>query len=225
MILTGNNEKINTKMLSIPFYLNHSHKCAQTAMKSVLKVVLPERDFSYKELDELVDYCEGKIVFPCQIAAGFLEIGIDFDYYVRNGGLNQIIDENIKEYIQKFYGKNCHELLGTFDIDTLKDSARKVLDSGKFVELTKRPSVEYLVKLLESKSIPICLINYDTFVGRENKFKGHYLIITGFDNDEIIYHDTGPKGAGANKRVSESHFEQAWNLCPFDWGLIAVKSS
>jgi hypothetical protein len=212
-------------MLNVPFYLNHGHRCAQTAMKCVLKAVMPERDFSYKKLDKLVGYSEGRIVFPCQIAAGFLDLGIDFDYYVRSDGLSQIVNENIEDYTRKFYGRHCQELLGTVDVDALKDSAKKVLDSGKFIELTERPPVEYLGKLIENRSIPICLINYDLFVRRENKFKGHYLIITGFDNEEIVYHDTGPKGAGANKRISKFQFEQAWDLCPFDWDLIAVKVS
>jgi hypothetical protein len=212
-------------MLNIPFYLNHEHRCAQAAMKSVLKVALPEKDFLYKELDELVAYSEGKIVFPCQIAAGLLELGVDFDYYVRSCGLNQIVSEDIEEYAKKFYKQHCQELLDTVNINALKSSARKVLDSGKFVELTKRPSMEYLEKLIKDKDVPICLINYDIFVRRENKFKGHYLIITGFENGEIVYHDTGPKGAGANKRISKFQFEKSWNLCPFDWGLIAVKVS
>jgi hypothetical protein len=212
-------------MLNIPFYLNHEHRCAQAAMKIVLKAILPERDFSYKQLDRLVDSSEGKIVFPCQIAAGFLEIGIDFDYYVKPNGLQQILDEDLEEYIKRFYGQHSQALLSTFDINVLKDSARKVLDSGKFIGLTERPPVEYLGKLIENRNVPICLINYDTFVGRENKFKGHYLIVIGFENDEIVYHDTGPKGAGANKRTSKLQFEKSWNLCPFDWGLIAVKAS
>ena len=43
-----------------------------------------------------------------------------------------------------------------------------------------------------------------------------------FDNGKVIYHDNGPEGAGANKRIPRDIFEDVWNLSCFDHDLMVV---
>jgi hypothetical protein len=206
----------------IPFYLNHGHRCAQVAMKSVLKYILPEKDFSYKYLDQITNHSSDKITFLSQIAAGFSKLGINFEYYVQPNWSKAALSDNFDNALRNYYRDKTENLLAKIDKTSLQDSVKCILGDKRVVETSEKPSLEKIEFNINDGKIPIALINYDTFVGRENKYSGHYLILTGFDKKNFIYHDTGPKGAGANKTVSKERFSKSWNLCFFDHDLIVV---
>jgi len=211
-------------LLQVPFYLNRGHRCAQTAMKSVLKAVALQKIFSYNELEELTQHSKGKITFPCQIASAFLRLGMDFRYYIKPNGLSIILSADAIKLARESYGNYTEDLLSKTDTESLKNSAILLVGKKEVIEKEKKPTITELEELVKQERIPLCLINYDVFVGRENKFNGHYIIITGFSNGDIIYHDNGPKNAGANKISSVKRFEQAWDLCFFDHNLIVVST-
>lgn len=213
---------LDNRILEVPFYMNHGYRCAQAAMKSVLKAVMPEIDFSFRELEKLTHHFGNEITFPCQVAAGFLQLGIDFQYYVKPNGLNVILDPNFLSLVREKYGKYADDLLARTNIQSLREAVKVLMDIPNTIETSKRPSLKELEDIVDGRRIPICLINYDVFVGRRNSFNGHYLILTGFEDGNIIYHDNGPKGAGPNKRTSMGKFEKAWDLCFFDHNLIVV---
>ncbi len=209
-------------MLNVPFYINRGHRCAQTAMKSALKTVIPERDFSYKELDELTLHSKAHITFPCQIASALLNLEIGFQYFIKPKGLEIISSPEAFRFAKEKYGVYTDYLLRKTEIESLRESARRLTGRKEVVEVDKKPTIKALEHFVELGRIPICLINYDVFVGRENRFNGHYIVITGFDSSDVVYHDNGPKGAGANKICPREIFLRSWDLCFFDHDLIVV---
>ncbi len=81
--------------------------------------------------------------------------------------------------------------------------------------------MEFLCEEISNGKIPICLINYDKLVGRDEMFNGHYVVLTGSDEESFYYHDNGPHLAGPNKKISKKKFSEIFGeLCPFDHGLI-----
>ncbi len=208
--------------MQIPFYINHGHRCAQTSMKSALKVILPNRDFSYEELDRLTIHSRDNLVYPSQIAAGLANIGVDFEYYVKTNWTDKASHGRIIHSIKEYYGIHADKILSKTNLESLEESVSFLSNDKRVKEIEVKPSLNELESKLGRGKISICLVNYDILVSRENKFSGHYTIITGFDKNEVIYHDSGPKGACPNKKISKEIFEKAWNLCFFDHDLIIV---
>ena len=208
-------------MTNIPFYAAHGRRCGQTALKSILKAKLPERDFSHKELDELTFHSSDEMTFPCQIAAAFAQLGIEFFYPVSPGGFKRMND-NFEEDVFRLCGDHGERYLKYSSLGGIRKSVKLIRRSPGVVESETKPEVKDLERFLQEGRIPLCLINHDLFVGKENRFVGHYIILTGIDSAEITYHDNGPKNPAPNKRSPINCLTRAWNLSIYDHNLIVV---
>ncbi len=202
-----------------PLHKNYGHRCAQATMKSVLKVRLPNRNFTFEELDNLTLHQDPQITLPIQIAYGFHQLQVPFEYYIKPEGLTFAQSPNIQNYTQKAYGS---KVTSNMNFIALNKSIKEVQNSSGIIAIKDKLPIETLERKIQQEKIPICLVNWDVFNKKPNKFSGHYIILTEFRNDEIIYHDSGPYKAGLNKKISKSRFQKAWNLCLMDHDLIIV---
>jgi hypothetical protein len=210
-------------MLEIPFYITQGRRCAQAAMRSVLGARIPGRDFSYEELDKLTLHNEEEATSTPQIAFGFLQLGVKFEYFMKPNGINCVLGENFVDYLREFYGENAKYLLRKINVDSLRQSVIKLVESKSIFELSEKPKISKLEEMLDNNKIPLCLVDYNVLIGSENlKIEGHYIVITGSNKDHIFYHDSGPKEPTANKLALKERFLEAWNLCLFDHDLIVV---
>ncbi len=201
------------------FYKNHGHRCTQATIKSILKARLPDRNFTFKELDELTLHQNPQITFPIQIAYGFHQLGIPFEYYTKPNGLSTANSTASQVYFKQHYGK---ELISNINFTSLNKSIKELQSNKGVIELQSKPSLETLEKILEQKGLPICLVNWDIFNNKPNTFPGHYIIPIKFEKNDIIYHDSGPYKTTPNKKISKNIFQKAWNLSLIDHNLIVA---
>lgn len=206
-------------MLNIPFYQNQGYRCAQTAIKSVLKAISPKRDFSLKYLDEITERKEKQITWPCQIAYGLGKLGKNFDYFVKSGFENltiEAIELRAKlEYPEVIY-KNSN-------FTAIEDSINYLRQSKKFTATPARPSLVDLDCLLKKDEVPILLVNWDIVLGRVDTKKGHYLIVTQIGEKNVYAHDSGPHEAMPDRKFCKEVLNSAWQLNLFDWGLVTCR--
>ena len=66
------------------------------------------------------------------------------------------------------------------------------------------------------------LIDRNKIVGKEGFYQGHFIIVTGFDDQNVFYHEYGPENSEANKKVLKSTFIDAWNANGTDNDIIIV---
>jgi len=210
-------------MSYVPFFVNRGHKCAQASLKSILKLKFPEREFSLRELTELTHQQRRQITYPIQIASALAKLGVDFRYYVKPSWIEVFSSrETFVKLVRDYYGNCANGLLDLTELDSLFDCFHELRGNRRVIELAAKPQISDLEKSIAAGEIPLCLVNYDLLIDRQNQFKGHYLILTGYTPSDFICHDSGPKGAAPNKPIPKERFQKAWNLCFFDHDLIII---
>lgn len=203
--------------MQIPFYLNRGRRCAQAAMKSVLAVRVPGKQFSLNDLARLTRQEEEQLTFPCQVAYTFNRLGVDFKYFIKGCFEDSFEIPSLRKRIASMRPPN--NLLTKINLLAIQESSR-ALSSSSLVQ-GFLPTTSFLDEEISKGRIPLCLVNYDKLVGRDERFKGHYVVLTDSDEDSFYYHDNGPHLAGPNKRISKKKFSEIFgNICPFDYGLI-----
>ncbi len=208
--------------IDIPLYINHSHRCAQAALKGILRKVLPGREFSYKDLDELTLHAREEITFPSQIALALLNLNVPFEYFVKEHGLEDVSREDIPALIRKAYGGKAEGLIMKTNVVSLRRSVTQLLDSNSAIRIEEKPSWQYLEQRLREGRVNLCLINFDVFAERENNFAGHYIVLTDVNSRGLTYNDCGPIGSGKDKWMSRERFQGVWQLCFFDHDLLVI---
>jgi uncharacterized protein YvpB len=66
---------------------------------------------------------------------------------------------------------------------------------------------------------------YRGLPGRENRpYQGdHYVVVTGYTDDEVIYHDPIDKdGPGASRRMTWTQFDKAWRNSDFPYAAVKI---
>ncbi len=203
-------------MLQIPFYLNEGRRCAQTSIRSVLSFKGIEK--SLDEIDELMRVNPGTPITLVQIASAFDTLGIDFYYPVR-AVFERLSWEELERFSKKVYP---NELIDSFDFDAIQSSFLDIRNRNAYTVRMNRQSLQELQNLLRAGQIPICLINIEKMDGKEDRKKGHYLILTGIGKKYIYAHDSGPVTAEPNRKISKERFLNGWNLGIIDWDVIIV---
>ena len=195
------------------FYINKGRRCAQTAIKSAVT----KDSISYGELDYLTGRKPNQITTPIQIAYALQKLNIDFIYPVKpfflNGNIKKLEIESLNEFGEEIIQRTNFKFIEKAQ-EELKNS-KKILLNGSF-------SCRDVSDFIKIGKIPLCLINYDIYVGREDKKRGHYLIIHKINNNFVRVMDSGPKGADSNKKISLKRLEDSLMETPIDYGIILV---
>ncbi|MFH0948995.1 MAG: hypothetical protein V1802_00735 [Candidatus Aenigmatarchaeota archaeon] len=207
-------------LLDIPFYHNRGYRCAQATMKSVLKYTCHKGDFSFRKLDDITDRHDDEITYPVQIAKGFLELGLNFRYFIRENGLDEYLKNDPVEKIKSFCAQRADWMIEHTNFSAVKTAIEDIKHSNKTIE--KRLTFQELTQEFENKNPIIFLFNIDILDGRDNSYKGHYGVITSMNDENVWYHDSGPKSAMPNRKTNKKLFESARDLCWFDHGIIIV---
>ncbi|MFH1711253.1 MAG: hypothetical protein ABH840_03000 [Nanoarchaeota archaeon] len=209
-------------MLEIPLYLNHGNRCGQSAMKSVLKVLKPEKHFSWEELDCLTDYNDFKFTYPCQIANAFQRLNIPFKYFIKPGSAEIILSGSLPQRIRDVCGQHAEEVKKRTNFKALERSMRALLKGERLIELQTHPPTQEMREFITESKIPICLIDYDVSIGKTSEFRGHFILLTSIGDESIEYHNNGPKNPGVKQKMSLEKFLESWNLPSFDHNLIVA---
>lgn len=194
------------------FYLNEGNRCAQTLIKSFVSDKI-----SLEQLDTITGRKNKQITSPTQIAYGLYQLKIPFIYPIKKLFLEERFNI-IEEEMEKNFGKNIMKQL---NLPFLKESVFNLKKSKNYI--IEDYSDKYCLNKLIEEYAPICLINYDKFVGRENKKRGHYFLIKELEKDFAKVIDTGPCKASPSKLISIKKLEKSLMETPLDYGLILIK--
>jgi hypothetical protein len=208
-------------LLSVPFYLNDAdgNRCMQVTMRCALKYFL-DRDVSLDELDKLTGRAPGLWTSTCQAVTVLHDLGLKVTYYSKSDMAPFLQGE---PYIRDFYGKDAEVILKHMDLAVFLKSVENLMKYNIF-ELQKLP-FEEIEGHLSKGHLPLINIDSNILYGIPAPFQGHYLAITGFDDEHIFYHESGPKNPEANRGALKSVFIDAWNANGTDNDIIIVQGS
>ncbi|MEA3248594.1 MAG: peptidase C39 family protein [Nanoarchaeota archaeon] len=205
-------------MLDVPFYENDGdgNQCLQVAGKCIIKYFLG-KEYSLEDLDKLTGRKRNHWTYTPQIASVLYDVGLRIKFYSKED-LEPFLDG--EKFYREHYGKDADKILEFTDIQVVTKSIEKLLDYNIFEK--KKISISSLEKYIESGSVPLVLIDNNKIVGREDSYRGHAVVITGFDDKHIYYHDSGPSNPTPNKKVDKKLFVNAMNANGTDNDCIVV---
>jgi len=194
-------------MKKVPFYSNTKDDthCYQAAIKMILKYFLPDRTFSWKELDEMTEKKEGMWTWPIKGVLALHRMGFDIQD-IENFDYEQFIRDPMS-YLKYEYGEevateqSLHSDVGQAAID-----AKEAL---RVIPIQKRiPTLVDLDTLLDDKRLLVCLVNSQK-LNRKKGYVGHFVVVWKSTDKVIFLHDPGlpPR---KNRQVSKRVFEEAW---------------
>ncbi len=195
------------KNLEVPFYPNtpDDTHCFQAVLKMALKFFLPERDFSWEELDKITAKVDGLWTWS---SAGLL--------WLKNNGF-EVIDIEAFDY-SRFVKEKGQYLISMFGRE-IGETQIKYSELNQEVVYAKEllekvnpelriPDFQEIRNFLNKDYLVICNINAHALYS-ENGYSGHFVLIKGFSEDTLILHDPGSP-PNENKEVTLSVFERAW---------------
>lgn len=180
--------------------------CFQATLKMVLKYFYPEEDYSWEELDRKTAKLEGLWTWPMAgvlwLKEKRLEIKIvePFDYkkFAEIGG----------QYLMDEYGEEVgNEQIKHSDIAQERNLAKQYIE--KIGIERKIPNLKEIKDYLEAGYLVGCNVNSKKLNGKEG-YVGHFIIVKGFDDDNLIIHDPGLP-ALEGRKVDFETFEKAWS--------------
>lgn len=193
---------------NVPFFANRKDNthCVQATLKMVLKYFLPERNFSWKELDRLSKYKKGLGTWYVPALIGFIEMGFkivnieSFDYkkFYQEG------DEYIRKHDSPEIADWC---LNHSNVRYVKNDIPKFL---KVINTQNRfAKISDIINLLNKGYLVACDINGNVLDGK-NEYEGHSVLIIGYNQNNFILHEPGLPGH-PNLKVSRKIFRKAWS--------------
>ncbi|MDD4353907.1 MAG: peptidase C39 family protein, partial [Candidatus Nanoarchaeia archaeon] len=111
-------------------------------------------------------------------------------------------------YFYEKYGEDAEIIIKKTDLPVLLDSIKKLKKHDLFIN--KKFEFSKISDELLKGNIVIVIINTKILEGLKG-YNGHFVVITGIDDENVFYHDSGPKNPTPNKKVKRALFESAWN--------------
>jgi hypothetical protein len=171
----------------------------------VLKFFLPEREFSWQQLDKITAKGEGLWTWPMAGLLWLQNNGFEikdievFDYgrFACEGG----------KYLVDFFGKEVGEAqIEHSDLDQEIAYAKAFI--RKITPIVRIPTIHDICQLLKGEYLLVCNVNSNTLNDKAG-YVGHFVVVKGFDDSAITLHDPGlpPR---ENKRVDFTKFRWSW---------------
>lgn len=164
---------------NVPFFANtlDDTHCFQASLRMVLKYYLPDKNYSWTQLERITHKPPNKYTWPM---AGLT--------YMKNKGFEvvQIVNFDYEKmsnekhgYLQRTWtpAYYAHQIKNS-DIDLAIDDAVKY--SSQDIQVMRSPTLKDIEKLLRDGFLIICLIN-----------GGHYVVVYGLTRKYIHLHNPG----------------------------------
>lgn len=198
------------KQLDLPFYENDKNgvQCLQVTLKTILKYFL-DREYSLNELDKLTFREGNKWTWTHQIIPVLYDMNLDVIFYSIDRVENYMRGE---EYIRELCSndEDFNIVMKHTDIEVVVNTAQQILNYGIFEN--KKISLDEIEKEIENESLVVVLVNANILYEREKtNYQGHFITLTGFDEEYIYYHESGPNKPTPNSKVKKEIFQNAFD--------------
>ena len=205
--------------LELPFYLNNGdeHQCMQVAMQVVLDFFLDKR-YDLTELDQLTGRGPCQWTWTPQIVKVLYDLGLEVKLFSAEP-LEPFLEG--EPFLERHFGaETAEKMLRNTDWSIAEAAFRSLLETDLF-EHRKLALEEVEHHLLQGR-VPIVLIDHNVMVQNEDVYNGHCVVVTGFDNGWVTYHESGPYQPCPHYRVPRELFLRAWHAPGTDSDLVLV---
>ncbi len=193
--------------LKVPFYKSiKDTDCGPLALRMALAYF--GENHTFEDISKQERQLETGLVWSVGIARASKIFGFKTKLVSTN---NFSHEEDIDYYKQ--YSNDSGKIV----LKELSDEIKKI-----GVEIEERNiSLEELLKHVSRNSIPILLVNWFVIANRPG-FSGHFLLITGYDKENIYVHNPGIANARAHLSIKKEIFVRAWESKGTDKDAIVI---
>ncbi len=175
-------------------------------MRSILKYFLPERDFSWPQLEKMSAMVPGKATWPQQMLINLKQMG--FDVVMVEGFDGRDFIKRGAQYLIDTFGEDVAAWqIEHSDIPQEQKLYQKMYDAGIRCE-HRTASLDEMASYLDKGSLLQCIVNARSLNGTLG-YVGHSVVVYGIDNEHITLHDPGAPSHEA-WRITRAEFEKAW---------------
>ncbi len=207
-------------ILDIPVFPNcdlETH-CVQATLQMVLKWFFPERRYTLAELDIATSHEPDGLTWDYAVLLFLAEQGLDV-LYIDPFDIRSFACDGAA-YLRSIWD---HDRYAFEDLNAnltlVQQQAGSVLEALNTITLVQSVASMHELEALHASGWLIMAQNNSYVLDGEEGFDGHYVLLTGFTHDEIIFNDCG-NPPQKNRRVSRECFERSRDGMS---GIIAVK--
>lgn len=204
------------------FYPNKSDDlhCSQAVIRMILKHFLPEKKFSWDEIDKLTGFKKGLWTWDLKSSIELAKMGFNvydkalFDY--------ERFSKEKGQYLIERYGKEVGE--AQIKNSDILSETKRIREYLKLVKTDNTiATLRDIKRLLKDGYLVVCNVNSRVLANKKG-YVGHFVLVFDVGDNKILLHDPGlpPK---PNRKVPVSIFQKAWAPKPSDRGLMAYKYS
>jgi hypothetical protein len=205
----------------VPFFANTPDDThyVQAVFKMALKYFLPNKDFSWKQLDEMTQKQTGKGTWWFPAVARLNQMGLETTYIEKFDYAQYYAQGD--DYMRAFYG---HEIGDWFLRNSNIAKVKKLIPeflASRHVE-TRAAMLHDINDFLNQGWLVGAEINVRV-LQNQSGFNGHMILIHSRQDNNYIVHDPGLP-AVANRVIDRGTFKRAWAYSgPDKTALIAFK--
>lgn len=209
--------------LNLPINQNRGNFCAEYSIKSILDFF--NLSLPIEQIISKIGREENKLICPIELVPFLHQQKINLVYFANKQELEETLRQGVRKKMEAFYGSEVgSSLYEKINPQNLLNCIAYVLENKIFLD--KEPLAQELEDAISKSQVPLCLINMNLFHKEPNKFKGHYIYLAGFDEQNFYYHDTGPKSLGKNKLIEKNELISITkSLVWHDYGVLIISKS
>lgn len=194
--------------LKVPFYKSKKDTdCGPLALKMVLDYFGGK--YSFKKIAKEERQIDTGLVWSVGIARASRILGFKTKLISTT---NFSHEEDDIDYYKKYAHDKAKIVL-----KELSDEIKKI-----GVEIQEKDiDLKELLNYVSESSVPIVLINWFVLVGKSG-FSGHFLPITGYDDENVYVHNPGLSDAQAYMAIKKNLFVKSWESKGTDKDTIII---
>ncbi|PJE64268.1 MAG: hypothetical protein COU90_03565 [Candidatus Ryanbacteria bacterium CG10_big_fil_rev_8_21_14_0_10_43_42] len=191
----------------IPFFESTDNlHCFQACLKMVLAYWTPNKEYTFKKLDEISSHTEGKwtwqgssLLYLAKNKFDIINIeNLDYSLFARDG----------KEYLKTIWSDDIYKTQDIYSNLNKEQEIAKQLIKNKNIKLqNKEIQFSDILYLFDDGYIILVSVNPCTLRGEEG-YSSHMVVITDIQENTVTFHDPGPPGE-PHKSISRDIFKSA----------------
>lgn len=189
--------------LNIPFIKSRGFECGQACAAMMVKYYHSDFIPDFDEINRIIHHLPGKYTFPPQLAMLLDHYGVATHVYSSDDIRKSLEDPN---QFKRWWGNDYeHEIkfldLPSYDwmVESMRVKQLFTLKSTNFSKLLNHLDHGHLV------GMPI---DWQTIIGKNGPYQGHFVVISGIEGDNLLIHDPD---IGPYQPHPISLIEKAWH--------------
>ena len=123
-------------------------------------------------------------------------------------------------FFRKHFGKDADIILKYTDLPVVLDAIKNIIELDVFEK--RKLSIVEIEEEIKKGNVPIVVIDNNKIYGRQGDFQGHVVTITGFDKENVYFHESGPTNPTPNKKIKKEIMVEAMNANGADNDCVIV---